>query len=100
MRNLLALIGLMVVVGVGVGYWRGWYKVDWKTASDGTVDVNIKANAKQISADTSEGLKVAGEKIGSVADSLKNKDGQPTDTWGTPLPVKPTPSPAAFPAPR
>lgn len=43
MRNLLALVGLVVVVAAGVGYYKGWYTVT--TTPDGNTTLKIDKNA-------------------------------------------------------
>ncbi len=99
MKNLLALLGFFVVVFAVLGYFRSWYTIDWKTGSDGKVEVKTQFDTQKIGDDSKKGLQKAGEKIGSIADDLKNKDSAPRDFFGAPIPEKSTPK-AILPAPQ
>lgn len=83
MRNLLALIGLMVVIFFGVGYMRGWYTFSFTTSSDGKTDVNVKVDTVKVRNDASEGATKVGEAIESFKDRSKSA---PTPPAGTPSP--------------
>ncbi|CAN5450647.1 hypothetical protein BH11PLA2_BH11PLA2_28570 [soil metagenome] len=75
MRNILALIGLIIVVFVTVGYYRGWYSFQVSASSDGNSHISVDVKTKKITADGKEFGQEAGEKIGEFAEGLKNKNG-------------------------
>jgi hypothetical protein len=68
MRNLLALIGLAVVVFVVVGYTRGWYSFQVSASSDGKSHIAVDVDKNRIVNDGKE----AGSKVGEFVDSFKN----------------------------
>ena len=81
MRNLLALIGLLLVVTVGVGIYRDWFKF----SVDSDKNVNISVNSEKALRETKEGLAVGADKLKDIADNLKkDKDG---NTISTPTPA-------------
>jgi hypothetical protein len=55
MRNLLALVGLALVLFAGLGWYLGWYKVKTAPADPGHHNVNIDVNTKKISTDLHNG---------------------------------------------
>lgn len=55
MRNLLALVGLVVVVFAVVGWYRGWYNVHASTPGSGHGSYHIDLNTPKISDDLSKG---------------------------------------------
>lgn len=69
MRNLLALIGFVVVLFFTVGYFRGWYTFDMTTGTDGKTNVNIGVDRNKVGNDIHEGVNKAGETI----EKLKTK---------------------------
>ena len=80
MRNLLALIGLIIVVFFTVGYFRGWYTFNLATDTGGKTNINIGVDRTKVGGDFEEGRKWTGEKI----DQLKTKtDGQVQPAGGT-----------------
>jgi hypothetical protein len=93
MRNMLALVGLAVVVFAGVGYVRGWYTFSFAAGSDGKTDFNMKVDTKRLEADAADGA----SKIGQAIENLKSK----ADTTApTPTAAPPAAQPAAgLPAP-
>jgi hypothetical protein len=52
MRNLLALVGLLVVGGAGLGWYLGWYKVGVHGGTDGQQRITIDVDTKKASGDT------------------------------------------------
>lgn len=84
MRNLLALIGLAVVLFVGVGYVRGWYAFSFTTGSDGKTDVNVKLDTNKVKADAHEGA----DKVGTALDGFRTPAPAPTGT-GAAAPAPP-----------
>jgi hypothetical protein len=59
MRNLLALLGAVVVAFAVVGWYRGWYSVQSETDRGGRESVNIEISRERISEDLHKG----GERI-------------------------------------
>lgn len=54
MRNLLALIALLVIAFVSVGVWRGWYAVTRQTADPGKFAFRVEIDAIRVTADFTE----------------------------------------------
>lgn len=71
MRNLLALIGFVIVLFLGVGYVRGWYTFDYSTDANGRVKVSGDIDAKKIKEDGSEFK----DKAGNVIEGLSHRNG-------------------------
>ena len=67
MRNLLALLGLLLVVFLGVGYYRGWYDLT-KTPTSTGQSIQIDVHTKKIGEDVERGGKAVGEKIHDLID--------------------------------
>jgi hypothetical protein len=74
MRNLLALLGLLLVVFLGVGYYRGWYDLSSApSSSPGHRRYQLDVNAKKIEDDVERGGKAVGAKVHDLID--KGSDG-------------------------
>jgi len=88
MRNLLALIGLAVVVFLGAGYYLGWYKLDTSTGLNGKQHISFEVDTKKIAADSKEGLEKAKDKASDVVDNLKKNqpESSATEVSGPHLP--------------
>jgi hypothetical protein len=56
MRNLLALLGLAIVVFAGLGWYLGWYHVAVAPAADGHKKVEFDVNTSKLQTDVSAGL--------------------------------------------
>jgi hypothetical protein len=78
---MLALIGLLVVVVVGVGLYRGWFK--FNVDSDKNVTINV--DGQRALQDGKQGLDYSAEKLKGLSENLK-KDGTPATT-GSPTPA-------------
>ncbi len=48
MKNMLALIGLVVVLVAGLGWYLGWYQVGVEPGADGHSKINVDVNRKKI----------------------------------------------------
>jgi hypothetical protein len=104
MRNLLALFGLVVLVGGGAGWYLGWYKLSFTRDTDGGLEIRTNVDTKKVETDSSSFFKNA---AAVVSDHIEKtaKDAQtaapagaPGGTPGpgtTPLPPLPAPSPQA-----
>jgi hypothetical protein len=90
MRNLLALIGALVVLVGGLGWYLGWYKLHVTKATDGNVHIEVDADLKKAGSDTGELLKKGGQAIGEAVDKAnESKAAQPGPPGATPGPVPP-----------
>ena len=69
MRNLFALVGFVVVVFLGLGWYLNWYKLDWSTASDGRAKIGLDVDTHKVAGD----LKTGTEKAGVFIDNLKTQ---------------------------
>ena len=74
MRNLLALIGLALVVFLGLGNYLGWYKFSSSTGLDGKQHISFDVDTKKIAADSKEGLEKVTDKAGDAVDNLKKNN--------------------------
>jgi hypothetical protein len=77
MRNLLALVGALVVGFAVVGWYLGWYQLGVSKTTDGNLHVETNVNTKKVVDDSGAAIKKAGELVGSQLEKA-NKDGQPT----------------------
>jgi hypothetical protein len=72
MRNFLAFIGLLLVVFVGVGLYKGWFKF----SMDSDKNVNISVNGEKAIKDTKEITGAGIEKTKEIVGNLKkDQDG-------------------------
>ena len=85
MRNLLALVGLVVVGFAGVGWYCNWYAVRVQTGTDGKLNVSADVDQRKIGQD----LGHASDKFGKfVSAQTKTADPAP-EVVGPPAPAKP-----------
>jgi hypothetical protein len=93
MKNLLALVGLLVVGFGGVGWYMGWYTLKVDRSSAGELQVQTKVNTKQVAEDTGNWLQQAGKfldtKVQKASEDAKVQ---------TPCPVGTTPGPVTPPS--
>jgi predicted exporter len=82
MRNMLALVGLLVMVVAGVGLYRGWFK--FNVDSDKNVTINV--DGQRAIQDGKKGLDIGAEKLKGLSENLK-KDGTPATPSGSPTPA-------------
>jgi hypothetical protein len=90
MRNMLALVGLAVVAGGGIGWYMGWYKVSFNRGSDGTIEIKTDVDPKKVESDSSTFFKNAATVVGNhINNSTQNaQTPAPTNAPGaTPGPV-------------
>jgi len=106
MRNLFSLIGFVVVLFLGLGWYLGWYKLDWTTSSDGKTRVQFDVDTKKVSGDVRDGAHRAEELIDNIkakeaADKSKATadDKTPAPDAQTPAATK-TPTAAGLPGPK
>ena len=82
MRNMLALIGLIVVAFAGLGWYFGWYTFIVTPGSDGRVKFQGDLDTKKIVDDARK----AGETVNNVVQNSQPKPGDQSDFVGPPLP--------------
>ena len=82
MRNLLALLGLLVLLVVGVGWYQGWYQVTHSPGKEpGFQRLEIDINQKQITTDVQEGLRRSQEQLKRWLDQAnEERSNQPANT--------------------
>jgi hypothetical protein len=61
MRNLLALLGLLVVGFAAVGWYCGWYKLSINREPDGNLQIKTNVNTDKVVDDTSGFFRKLGE---------------------------------------
>ena len=67
MRNLLALLGLALVLFFAIGYYRGWYDFTKSPTPTGQ-SIQFDVHTKKIGEDVERGGKAVGEKIHDLID--------------------------------
>jgi len=72
MRNLFALVGILVI-GLGcVGWYMGWYKVNVSKNNDGSLQIQTDVDTKKVSGDSSAFF----QKVGQIVDEKMQQNGQ------------------------
>lgn len=92
MRNLLALIGLLVVGFGGIGWYMGWYTLSVAKGPQGTVEIKTSVDAQKVTEDSGKFLQQAAAVVGDQV-SKSSQDAkagpQPAPTSGSLTPVPP-----------
>lgn len=87
MKNILALIGL-VVVGFGVvGWYCEWYSFKVTKGAEGKPEIKTTLDTERVVDDSSSFFKRVGQALSSQAQQGDSKSGQPASP---PAPVAPT----------
>lgn len=87
MRNMLALVGALVVGFGGVGWYLGWYKLNVSRTPDGNLQVTTNVDTSRVVKDAGEGARHVGEFIGTqVEKAQKDAAAQPATPANTPGP--------------
>jgi hypothetical protein len=94
MRNLLALIGLLVVGFGGIGWYCGWYKLSVEKGRDGNLQIETEVKTKKVVEDSSSFF----QKVGKIASDKLEKEGKDARPIGAPV-ATPGPSTPAVPTP-
>ena len=84
MRNLLALVGLLVVGFAIVGWYCGWYTVTVNREPDGNLQIKTQVNTDKVSSDSSAFFEKVGQLVGE-----RGEKGQQTQPPKTPAPSTP-----------
>jgi hypothetical protein len=82
MRNVLALIGLLVIGFGGLGWYLGWYKLSYSRTPDGHLQVTTDVDTKKVGADSQEFIKNASTVVEKAAQDAKTPAGAPGSTPG------------------
>lgn len=85
MRNLLALIGTVVVLFVGLGWYFKWYSFMLTPGNNGKQHISVEVDTKKIAEDTKAALSKAGSTIQSAGNDGTTK-GTAAEFTGPPLP--------------
>lgn len=84
MRNLLSLVGFLVVAFLGLGWYLGWYSLGISTGEAGNAKISFDVNTNKIKDDGRKGLSKAGDFVESLKkDSSEGK----TEFVGPTLPA-------------
>jgi hypothetical protein len=68
MKNFLAFLAILVLVTLGVGYYRDWFSFS-STSSDGTLNINTQVDKEKIKEDVGK----AKQSIQGTAKDLQEK---------------------------
>ena len=94
MRNLLALVGLLVIGFAGLGWYLGWYKLSFSRNTEGNIQITTDVDTKKVGNDSSDFIKNAATVVGSHVDKAAQdvKTSAPTGAPGS------TPGPQNLPS--
>jgi hypothetical protein len=84
MRNILALVGFVVVLFAGLGWYLGWYSFTFKPDTDGKVNIQGSIDAKKIGEDGKKFTDTVGKAIQNFSQTPPT--GQTNNLMGPPLP--------------
>ena len=93
MKNLLALVGLVVVGVGGLGWYLGWYQIGTAPAPSGQRHFNVDVNTAKITQDLQKGEKKIealihpddkGSNVTPPTPTPEKKEGQPVGLHFTP----------------
>jgi hypothetical protein len=90
MRNLLALIGLVVVGFAGIGWYCGWYKLSVSRGNEGQPEIKTTVNTEKVADDSSAFFKRMEHLVTEKAHQGDQKTPQPAAAPGNmPGPIAP-----------
>ena len=92
MRNLLALVGLLVIGVAGLGWYLGWYKLSVARTTDGNLQINTTVDTQKAGTDSAGFFKNMATVVGSQIEKSgpDAKTSSPNSApGGTPGPVVP-----------
>jgi hypothetical protein len=72
MRNLFALVGVLVVGAGGAGWYLGWYKVSLTKNPDGNLQIQTDVDTKKVSGDSTAFF----QKVGQMVSEKVQQTGQ------------------------
>lgn len=92
MKNLLALIGLIVVGVAAIGWYCGWYKLTISKGTEGQPEIKTTVNTNKVTEDSSAFFKrmeqLVSEKVQSGDQNTQQPAAAPGNTPGPIAPVK------------
>jgi len=88
MRNLLALVGLLVVGFAVVGWYCGWYTVSVNREPDGNLNIKTQVNTEKVSTDSSAFFEKVGQLVGERGEKGQTPQTQPAKTPAPTAPAK------------
>jgi hypothetical protein len=68
MRNLLALFALLVLLFVGIGWFKGWYRVERTDSAPGKQSYNVEVDTNKIRHDVHQ----TGERLYNAIEDRKD----------------------------
>lgn len=74
MKNLFALVGMLVIVLGGAGWYLGWYKVNVNKNPDGNLQIQTNVDTQKVSVDSSAFF----QKVGQLVSDKASQGGQPS----------------------
>jgi hypothetical protein len=81
MRNIFALIGVLVVGVGGLGWYLGWYKMNVTKNPEGNLQIQTDVDTKKLSGDSTEFFQKVGQMVGDkVNQAGQNGTTPPTTT--------------------
>jgi hypothetical protein len=83
MRNIFALIGILVVGLGGLGWYLGWYQVNVSKNSDGSMQIQTEVDTKKVTTDSSAFF----QKVSQMVDDKVSQNGQSGTTPPTTAPA-------------
>lgn len=83
MRNLLALIGLVVVGFAGLGWYMGWYKLSFNRTPEGNLEIKTDVDTKKVGDDSATFFKNAAQVVGNHIEK-SNQDAKASAPSGAP----------------
>jgi hypothetical protein len=90
MRNLFALIGILVIGLGGAGWYLGWYKVHVTKNPDGEIQIQTDVDTKKVSGDSSAFFQkveqVVNKNVETNASGTPTPAAAPANTPGTGIP--------------
>jgi hypothetical protein len=90
-KNLLALLGFVIVLFAGLGWYLGWYHVAISPAADGHKKVEFDVNTSKLSGDVASGVEKGKEFIETFRKDKPAAEGS-ADFVGPPKPANLTPA--------
>jgi hypothetical protein len=96
MRNLLALVGLAIVLFAGVGWYCGWYTFQSTPTVTGEREFRVRVNTKEIASEVKQGAEKIEKAFGqgeqrpaAPTQEVRPAQGQPTSAPATGLIINP-----------
>lgn len=80
MRNLLSLVGFLVVLFAGLGWYLGWYNFSFQPGTDGKVHIQGSIDARKMGDDGKKFTDTVGKAIQNFSQNQSNTQ------MGPPLP--------------